>query len=234
MKCIVVTFRLLILITTSSVIISSCSTAFENYEEDLFHKNSVPQTFTEKYSKLDNENIDVFIDDWEEWSGRVAASLEYNRFDEVVGRCLDYFEITKSPHNYLTLPANIPVSVQKKDIDYTPHVKCNKPVLYVTPEIDSLIFPYLGGVNPEDYLGTSDGYVHVNPDNIEHLKNIIPFEYGHWSGYWYLETMPIINRIKITKKSVDFDLRLFFNYCAFLHVPHNVNEDIIYEDGYIE
>ena len=75
---------------------------------------------------------------------------------------------------------------------YVPSADLKKKILFITPEIDSLLSVFIGGVadNDNDAFDVSK-WSSINENRLSFIRNYIPVERGHWSG-WYLCTMPII------------------------------------------
>lgn len=208
-------------------LISSSCTGDSHSAGKLFHKNTIAPAFIENYSVLDINNINDFLEEWKEWSFRVSESLEYNTLDKKVSRGLAHYEWSKTNTRYLTLPISVPVYVWRKQInEFTPKVNTEKPVLYVTPEIENLISPFLGGVgeNESDYY--CDGKLLVNEDNITQLAQYISIQYGHWGGYWHLETMPIPEYVGLKVGGIELGVMAGFNYEELIAIPNNEQQAI--------
>lgn len=209
---------------TGTCMSSSCIRS--SYADVLFHKNTIPPAFIENYSALDSTNIEKFLEAWEDWSGRVCEGLEYNDFDKIVSRGLSYYEWSKGDTKYATLPISVPVFKKHRRInEYTPRVYSDKTVLYVTPEIENLIFPYLGGVGEgESYY--QKGKLVYNRGNVEYLDDYISIHYGHWGGYWHLETMPVPESVRLTHDGVNLQLMVSFNYYVTIAIPDDEGQTI--------
>ncbi|MDE7430684.1 MAG: hypothetical protein K2N34_02015 [Lachnospiraceae bacterium] len=61
--------------------------------------------------------------------------------------------------------------------------------LYLTSEIYKKLASFAGG------LKDGDGFGEINKKNVKRLKKYIPVDYGHWGGYWWFTTFPIITGI---------------------------------------
>lgn len=92
-----------------------------------------------------------------------------------------------------------PTMLSKERIDnFRPELKLGKPILFLLPKYDTIINKFLGS---EKYpLGPG---VIMNPGGAEgesekrsnFLNQKLKIIYGHWGGYWHIETHPQVLRI---------------------------------------
>lgn len=62
--------------------------------------------------------------------------------------------------------------------------------LYLTPDINKKLSSFAGGLKNGDKIGN------INKKNVKILKKYIPVDYGHWGGYWWFISFPIITNIR--------------------------------------
>lgn len=84
---------------------------------------------------------------------------------------------------------------------YVPSVESDKEILYVTPEIDSLLSMYVGGIVS----------MPIKEERVESLRQMIPVILGHWGYYWYFCSMPIIYCIHLFEDGYAVCVRTSFS-----------------------
>ena len=100
---------------------------------------------------------------------------------------------------------------------YIPHLTTDIPVLYHFSSIEKSLSNYLGGI--KDDIGRD-----INDENVQDLRQYIQVNYGHWGGYWHLESMPIIYAMCFFNNGVLIYLR--DSWCTGIDVfmPYGTND----------
>ncbi|MDE5608323.1 MAG: hypothetical protein K2I64_05265 [Muribaculaceae bacterium] len=84
---------------------------------------------------------------------------------------------------------NIPASKANHIDSITPRLPdCG---LYITPDIRRALSIFAGGVRLDDNTISK-----TNEGNVDELRKYIPVNYGHWGGYWWFTSFPMITSIK--------------------------------------
>jgi len=177
------------------------------------------QTFLSKYPKLTKKNLPEFFADWKAYSDSVKASNVIA--DSVLEYIINYeyaiFWLEGSTHGnlpiYKVIPRSIKVERYYLDIDtvmarlchgfpdFIPDLRDDQftvdsitPVLphkglYLTSEIDRTLSNFIGGLISGSKISK------INKRNVSKLKEYIPVDYGHWGGYWWFTSFPLITYI---------------------------------------
>lgn len=178
------------------------------------------QSFLSKYPKLTDKNLSEFFADWEAYSDSIISRGVKNDalMDMVVAD--NYAPLflegdtcksgeSASP-KYHVAPQYIKVERYRMDIDTSkiydsfpykiPDLKADQysvdtitPALvhgwlYLTRDIERKLSVYAGG------LKNGEKFDEINKDNVAKLSQYIPVHYGHWGGYWWFESFPLIRR----------------------------------------
>lgn len=61
--------------------------------------------------------------------------------------------------------------------------------LYLTSDIRKTLSTFVGGCRKGDKIEK------INKGNLKALKKYIPVYYGHWGGYWWFTSFPLITNI---------------------------------------
>lgn len=61
--------------------------------------------------------------------------------------------------------------------------------LYLTSDIRKTLSTFVGGCRKGDKIEK------INKGNLKILKKYIPVDYGHWGGYWWFTSFPLITNI---------------------------------------
>lgn len=61
--------------------------------------------------------------------------------------------------------------------------------LYLTSDISETLSTFVGGCRNGDKIEK------INKGNLKILKKYIPVDYGHWGGYWWFTSFPLITNI---------------------------------------
>ncbi len=177
------------------------------------------QVFLSKYPKLTKKDLPEFFKDWKAYSDSVNISgmIADSVMENVIGtECAVFWLEGRSPRTseYKILPRFIPVERYFLDVDtamarssflgfpefipdledYQYCVDSITPVLphnglYLTSDIEETLSIFVGGVQ----LG--DKKYKIKDGNVNLLKKYVPVEYGHWGGYWWFTSFPLITNI---------------------------------------
>ena len=185
---------------------------------------------------------DTFFYQWHKQSEEFARfhSLHSNAtIDSVFQQVfLHYSNITTHP--YIVLPKYVPVTILNADFDkknyrsmldiqkdssfiisvdstYIPHLNVRNPVLYLFMKQEEALSTYLGGIPTAK---------EINRKNAGKVALYMEINYGHWGGYWHLETMPIIYQICIYNNGAYISLRDSWCSGKSIFIPTHSNEFI--------
>ena len=180
------------------------------------------QTFLSKYSKLTNKNLSEFFSDWEVYSDSIASKAAKN--DSLINLVVNYNYIpllegktcesgVEAFPKYYVVPQYIKVERYYLDVDttmaklefgfpsYIPDMKEEHYVvdsitpvltcrcLYLTTDIEKMLSVFVGGLK----RGEKIDKIHKN--TVKVLREYIPVDYGHWGGYWWFYSFPVIRGI---------------------------------------
>ena len=234
---------------------------WEAEHPDTLDKTCVlPPRFVEKYVSLTESNITSFITEWEKWSDQLRSHSDDTLINRIILKVYQDYGLTDnndSSHFY-SFMSNVevmkyagkyseypPLKLFDRDSEwelkmkaserfvYVPSADLKKKILFITPEIDSLLSVFIGGVadNDNDAFDVSK-WSSINENRLSFIRNYIPVERGHWSG-WYLCTMPIIYDIYMFEDGYMVYLRTSFSQGEIAFFPYNSREKILI-DGWIE
>lgn len=185
---------------------------------------------------------DTFFYQWHKQSEEFARfhSLHSNAtIDSVFQQVfLHYSNITTHP--YIVLPKYVPVTILNADFDkknyrsmldiqkdssfiisvdstYIPHLNVKNPVLFLFKKQEEALSTYLGGIPTAK---------EINRKNAGKVALYMEINYGHWGGYWHLETMPIIYQICIYNNGAYISLRDSWCSGKSIFIPTHSNEFI--------
>ena len=181
------------------------------------------QPFLSKYPKLPKNNLSEFFSDWETYSDSIALRAVKN--DSLIDMVVAYNYRPKELERrtclsgknavpkYHVMPHYINVERYYMDVDTTvfnprygfpyhyPELKDNEyridsiipqlPYrgLYLTSDISKTLSTFVGGCRKGDKIEK------INKGNLKILKKYIPVDYGHWGGYWWFTSFPLITNI---------------------------------------
>jgi hypothetical protein len=181
------------------------------------------QSFLSKYPKLTKKNLSEFFSDWEAYSDSIASRAVKN--DSLIDMAVAYNYRPKELERrtclsgknavpkYHVVPQYIDVERYYMDVDTTVfNPRYGFPNYYseLTDNeyrIDSIIpqLPYRGLYLTSDISKTLSTFVggcrngdkieKINKGNLKILKKYIPVDYGHWGGYWWFTSFPLITNI---------------------------------------
>lgn len=180
------------------------------------------QSFLSKYPKLTKKNLNEFFLDWEIYSDSIASNNNTIK-DSVLADVIrhEYAEFLRENCNnpngvtprYYVLPQSIEVGRYYSDMDtvmarlefafppHMPDMKGNQyvvdsitPILpqrgmYLTADIYKMLSTFVGGLKKGDKI------TEINKRNVRRLGKYIPVDYGHWGGYWWFVSFPLITDI---------------------------------------
>lgn len=177
------------------------------------------QTFLAKYPKLTKKNLNEFFLDWKAYSDTINSNGVVA--DSVIADIIMWnnvvFGLEGHPTNkpkYNVIPQTIEIERYYLDVDTVMAKLCHgfpefiedlrdeqydvdsvTPVLpwrglYLTPDINKKLSSFAGGLKNGDKIGN------INKKNVKILKKYIPVDYGHWGGYWWFTSFPIITNIR--------------------------------------
>lgn len=179
------------------------------------------QSFVQKYSKLTQQNLSEFFSDWKAYSDSISAKdvitdsvlanvirQEYAAFETENKKLIDSLN-TK----YQVFPRYIKVERYYLDVDtaiarsklgfpsfiqgmrndqYVADSITPTPTpdgLYLTKDIKNILSKFVGGIGHQKRTRK------INKENLKELRTYIPASYGHWGGYWWFTSFPLINNI---------------------------------------
>lgn len=181
------------------------------------------QSFLSKYPKLTKKNLNEFFSDWEAYSDSIASRAVKN--DSLIDMVVAYNYLPMqlegttyrsdkdAPPKYHVMPQYINVERYYLDVDTTVFSpRYGFPYHYLELKsdecrIDSIIpqLPYRGLYLTSDISKTLSTFVggwrkgdkieKINKGNLKTLKKYIPVDYGHWGGYWWFTSFPLITNI---------------------------------------
>lgn len=181
------------------------------------------QSFLSRYPKLTKKNLSEFFSDWEAYSDSIVSRVVKN--DSLIDMVVAYNYLPmqlegrtclpgkEAPPKYHVVPQYIEVERYYLDVDTTLFSpRFGFPYHYSELEsdeyrIDSIIpqLPYRGLYLTSDISKTLSTFVggcrngdkieKTNKGNLKTLKKYIPVDYGHWGGYWWFTSFPLITNI---------------------------------------
>lgn len=179
------------------------------------------QSFLSNYPKLTRKNLNEFFTDWKTYSDSIALKATTNdslmnriqRIESLPVLTAGQPDVTKASPRYFVLPQYIKIERYDIDVDtitakldlgfpsFIPDMKDSQytvdsimPVLpreglYLTPDINRILSTFAGG------LKENDKTVKIKKGNVRRLKKYIAVDYGHWGGYWWFTSFPLITGI---------------------------------------
>ena len=176
------------------------------------------QTFLSKYPELTKNNLNEFFLDWKAYSDSISSNnaIADSLIADIImwnNSAIESEDHTETTSKYIVSPQIVSVERYYLDVDtvmakydfgfpnFIPHLKDEQYVvdsvtpvlpcsgLYLTKKIDWKLSKFAGGLKNGDTLGE------ISQENVNELKKYIPADYGHWGGYWWFTTFPIITHI---------------------------------------
>lgn len=178
------------------------------------------QSFLSNYTELNQNNLSDFFLDWKSYSDSIAVMV-INKDSLIEGIVSKEYQYQQEENQvdesgrYIVVPKYIKVERYRHDVDTTdnysfdsffyehPRLKNDgysidtitprlpHRGLYLTIDIRNLLSQFLGGIVQSDTGTTSE----INEDNVKALKRYISVYYGHWGGYWWFTSFPLITKI---------------------------------------
>lgn len=181
------------------------------------------QSFLSKYPKLTKKSLSEFFSDWEAYSDSIASRAVKN--DSLIDMVVAYNYRPKELERraclsgknavpkYHVVPQYIDVERYYMDVDTTvfsprygfPYYYSELPDneyridsiipqlpyrgLYLTSDISEILSTFVGGCRNGDKIEK------INKGNLKILKKYISVDYGHWGGYWWFTSFPLITNI---------------------------------------
>lgn len=179
------------------------------------------QSFLSNYPKLTRKNLNKFFLDWKAYSDSIALKATH---DSLMNRiqCTETLlvlsagqpDMTEISPRYFVLPPYIKIERYEIDVDtvtakldwgfpsFFPGMQdCQYTVdsimpilpregLYLTPDINRVLSTFAGGLKKE-----GNKTAQIKKGNIRRIKKYIPVHYGHWGGYWWFTSFPLITDI---------------------------------------
>ncbi len=174
------------------------------------------QNFLSKYPNLPKKDLSEFFSDWKAYSDSVASLAIKNDSLIDMAVCENYLPRMLEgyrPEKYIVIPQYIKTEKYYVDVDtfvYNPRfgfpyhysdLKVNEyridsiipqlpyQGLYLTSDINYALSSFIGGLRKGDKIGK------INKSNLKRLKKYIPVYSGHWGGYWWFTSFPLITNI---------------------------------------
>lgn len=179
------------------------------------------QSFIDKFPTLTEKNLPEFFDAWDRYSDSIAfknvindtvlakvinQELSLIKFDDKrdsLGNLPKFYVVPQSIEidRYHTnvdtlkaranngLPDYIPATEEGVYEKYTITPSLPEKSLYYTDALNKPLWTFLGGtmINGERE--------EINWENLKLIENYVPVAHGHWGGYWWFYSMPLINEI---------------------------------------
>ena len=186
------------------------------YEEFLqsWNKDIQAVKTTDSLSDIEKDIYEIYIDFYNpfklrrvgtgEWGAKLYADIEYVIVQNSIYAYT--YDLDNLNYDFTTrITGRLDSLIIAKDsiMNFRPGVSFNKtPVLYLTPEYDTLINRFLG----TEHYELGDGGI-MNParakgeseKRVEFLNTKLEIIYGHWGGYWHIETHPYVFSIEFNK-----------------------------------
>lgn len=138
---------------------------------------------------VDDNNAQLRLDGETRVSGKYAQP-KYRVIPQYIKVERYYMDVdTTMDELNLSFPSYIP---DMKDEQYA--VDTITPVLprrclYLTADIDKKLSTFAGGLKNGNKLNR------IHKNNVFRLREYIPVDYGHWGGYWWFTSFPLITGI---------------------------------------
>ena len=248
---------------TIALIVFVCSGSSTNQsfgeqgqQDKLLLSPPIEPTFVKdkKYHRLNKKNIDAFIQDWKDWSLELRTFSTDSVVNQAINRIRSEYSEWNQPDNSLfySMPCCIEIrryqgSYPPIDVSdeyrpryeekqqaleryaYVPGFDSEKVILYMTPEIEKLLSQYLGGV-----YGFGSLVTNINKSRVAYLSRIFYVHYGHWGGYWILNSMPMIYYLSLYDDGICAFLRTSWCSGETVFVPYDTAKELVHFDYWIE
>jgi len=171
--------------------------------------------------EIDNLNA-AFFEAWQQASDAYGNQHQNPMIDCLFQMVFDHYVARNLP-KYIVLPTSVTVSWYNGEVkklkgddymyadalwgrtydsmlvarrEYIPHITTEKPVLYLLPDYYNKLASYIGGVEVDNVFRK------INRTRHSELSLYISAAYGHWGGYWHMQTMPIIYAIDVYRNGI--------------------------------
>lgn len=228
----------------------------QGQQDTLSLSPPVEPTFVKdkKYHRLNKKNIDAFIQDWKGWSLELRTFSTDSVVNQAINRIMSEYSDKNQPDNsiFYSMPCCIEIrryqgSYPPIDVSdeyrpryeekqqaleryaYVPGFDSEKVILYMTPEIEKLLSQYLGGV-----YGFGSLVTNINKSRVAYLSRIFYVHYGHWGGYWILNSMPMIYYLSLYDDGICAFLRTSWCSGETVFVPYDTAKELVHFDYWIE
>lgn len=180
------------------------------------------QSFIDKFPKLTEENLPEFFNAWESYSDSVARNNVIG--DSVLAKIIEQEislikvdvkddSLIKNLPKFYVVPQEINVERYKINVDtlearknyglpsylsrteegihenYKVTPDLPEKALYYCDILEKPLWEFLGGT------AISGEYVETDWKNLKLIEKYLPVFYGHWGGYWWFYSLPVINAI---------------------------------------
>ncbi len=221
------------------------------HPDTLVFKTAVAPSFVERYDSLNEKNINLFVNEWKEWSNELKTYSADFLVNEAVSRVYAEYKDTNQEDTcaFVVLPGYIEARVYSGSFDeneygdylssdeewqweymmksskrqvYVPSCDADKEVVYMTSEIGDLLSQYIGG----DYVNIGGDYVsgEVDDTRLADLRHHIPVEPGHCFG-WHFCTMPQIFGIYLYDDGFVADIRTSRCNGEVVFIPYDIKKE---------
>lgn len=179
------------------------------------------QSFLSRYPRLTIENLSNFFLDWKAYSDSINTNniITDSIAANILGQeyvdfwCKNDSNNDESTPKFCVFPQTIRIERYLMDVDtamakltfgftrYIPGMSENQfaidsvtPILppcglYLTADIDKMLSTFAGGIKTDNRISE------INKNNRNELEKYIPVNYGHWGGYWWFTSFPLITDI---------------------------------------
>ena len=206
-----------------------------------------------KYHRLNKKNIDAFIQDWKDWSLELRTFSTDSVVNQAINRIMSEYSEWNQPDSSLfySMPCCIEIrryqgsyppiddneyrpryEERRQALErfaYVPGFDSDKVILYMSPEIEKLLSQYLGGIRGFGYLLTR-----IDRDREAYLRRHFYVHYGHWGGYWILNSMPMIYYLGLYDDGICAYLRTSMCSGETVFVPYDTAKELVHFDFWRE
>lgn len=201
----------------------------------------IAPSFVNTYSALTNANIEYFFEDWARWSLFYMEQQTDSTLLSVCDKVYQYYQDTNKQivDNQRVKPIILPsyaivyaydrdfcLNETDSDFDisdcrsattFIPYITTSQPILYLTPNIDSLLSRYFGN-------SPWQGHTKIKTSAYRQLTKRIDVQPAHWSG-WHFCSMPVIYEVHRFRDADVVQLRYSWCEGETLCMPHDRNVD---------
>ena len=178
---------------------------------------------TNKYGE--RSNIERFFSEWESWSKLIANGALPNDYNNIFKRhFIEARDGKEEKSKYIALPIRIKVIKNNESISFfTPVVESDKPVLYLTPEVEQLLSSFIEEPLMKDEYTKKENVLEEDWEELRKRRDMIneyvPTQVAHWGDGWYFTSYPLVNLIIIGTDGYSISLSNANYYGTDLFVP---------------